>query len=49
LITKEPLKDIKEGTIDFLTGTVKTGGQLREGTIEKFKNLFENLGKKQDK
>jgi hypothetical protein len=49
LITKEPLKDIKEGTIDFLTGTVKTEGQLREGTIKKFKDLFENLGKKQDK
>ena len=49
LITKELLKDLKEGTIDFLKGTVKTEGQLREGTVEKFKNLFENLGKKQDK
>jgi len=49
LITKEPLKDIKQGTVDFLTGAVKTEGQLRDFTIKKFKDIFENLGKKQDK
>jgi hypothetical protein len=34
LITKEPIKDLRDGTIGFLRDVVKSGGQLK-GTLER--------------
>jgi len=45
LIKKEPIKDIQEGTVDFLQGAAKSAGQLTTYTLEVFKNLFETFGK----
>lgn len=41
LITKEPLKDIKEGTIDFFTDAIKTGGRLSETILKKLGILLQ--------
>jgi len=45
LIVKEPLKDIKEGTIDFLRGVVKTGGQFTQAMRDTSKAIFANSQK----
>jgi hypothetical protein len=42
LITKEPIKDIKDGTVGFLQDVVKSGGQFSEATLGKFGTLFKN-------
>lgn len=45
LIVKEPLKDIKEGTIDFLRGVVETGGQFTKAMRDTSRALFANSQK----
>jgi hypothetical protein len=42
LITKEPIKDIKDGTVGFLQDVVKSGGQLSETMFEGLGILFKN-------
>lgn len=34
LMTKEPIKDIRDGTVGFLRDVVRSGGQLSQGTLE---------------
>jgi hypothetical protein len=36
LISKEPLKDIGEGTVDFLRGVVSSGGRLGKTLYKEF-------------
>jgi len=45
LIVKEPLKDIKEGTIDFLRGVVETGGQFTKVMRDTSRAIFANSQK----
>jgi hypothetical protein len=45
LIVKEPLKDIKEGTIDFLRGVVETGGQFTKAMRDTSRAIFANSQK----
>jgi len=40
LIMKEPIKDIKDGTVGFLQDVVKSGGQLSQTMLGKFGILF---------
>ncbi len=40
LITKEPLSDIKEATVEFFSGTVKSSGQITRNTIDTVKSIF---------
>lgn len=42
LVTKEPLHDLKEGTVGFLTDVVKTGGQFSQEVLKKFGILQQN-------
>jgi len=39
-VTKEPLKDITEGTIDFISGVAGSGGQLGEGLFKSIEGLI---------
>ncbi|KPJ68506.1 MAG: hypothetical protein AMJ43_00075 [Coxiella sp. DG_40] len=48
LITKEPIKDIKEGTVNFIKDAVSTGGQITEKTYTTFRKSFELLSKKKN-
>ena len=41
LITKEPIKDIKEGTVNFIKDAVSTGGQITQKTYNAFRKSFE--------
>jgi hypothetical protein len=41
LIKKQPLKDIKEGTIDFISSVVDSGGQFTEKLLTGFGLVFE--------
>jgi hypothetical protein len=48
LITKEPVKDLKESTIGFFQDVVKGGGQFGRGVLNRLGGLFkpgENKGK----
>ena len=48
LITKEPVKDLKESTVGFLQDVVKGGGQFGRGIVDRLGGLFktnENKGK----
>jgi len=47
LITKELIKDVKEGTVGFLQDVVKSGGQFSETMLGKFGILFK--GKQNNK
>ncbi len=40
LITKEPVKDLKESTVGFIQDVVKGGGQLGRGVLDKLGGLF---------
>lgn len=40
IITKEPLEDIKEATIEFFSGAVKSSGQITTDTIDAVKGIF---------
>jgi len=42
-ITKEPLKDIRDGTLEFFRDTVQAGGQLRDGLLRPLNGLLESL------
>jgi hypothetical protein len=42
LITKQPITDIKEGTVGFLRDVVKSGGQLGKGVLDGLGGLFQN-------
>jgi hypothetical protein len=46
LITKEPVKDLKESTVGFLQDVVKGGGQLGRGMIDRLGGLFKSNEKK---
>jgi hypothetical protein len=41
LITKEPLKDVAEGTVGFLRGVVSTGGHLVKTLYKPFGGIFQ--------
>jgi hypothetical protein len=41
LITKEPIKDIEEGTVGFLTDAMETGGQFSKKILEKLGILLQ--------
>jgi len=45
LITKEPIKDIKDGTVGFLQDVVKNGGHFSQAMLEKFGILFKDKQK----
>jgi hypothetical protein len=40
LITKEPVKDLKESTVGFIQDVVKGGGQFGRGMLDKLGGLF---------
>jgi len=40
LITKEPVKDLKESTVGFIQDVVKGGGQFGRGMLDKLGSLF---------
>jgi len=46
IITKEPLKDIGEGTVDFMLGVVESGGQVTQKMFNTSKALFDGIKKK---
>ena len=48
LITKEPIKDIKEGTVNFIKDVVSTGGQITEKTYDAFRKSLGFLNKKKN-
>jgi hypothetical protein len=43
LLTKEPLKDLQAGTVDFIRQAIETGGRLPAGTLKAFGDLLEGL------
>jgi hypothetical protein len=40
LITKTPVKDVKEGTIDFVKDVVRGGGQFGQELLKRFESLM---------
>ena len=42
LIKKEPVKDIREGTVGFLKDVAATGGQFGKKVLARFETLFQN-------
>lgn len=47
LITKTPIKDIKEGTVGFLQDVVRNGGHFGQGMFRGFKSIL-SIGKNKD-
>ena len=48
LIKKQPLKDIKEGTIDFIASVVDGGGQFTENLLKGLGLTFDETNGKSD-
>jgi len=46
LITKEPVKDLKESTVGFIQDVVKGGGRLGRGIVDRVGGLFKSNEKK---
>jgi len=46
LVTQETLKDIGEGTVDFIRGAASTGGHLGQGLLKTFGDILEEPGEK---
>ena len=46
IITKEPLKDIKEGTINFLKEAANNSGQFGQAILQRFRDVFKSISKK---
>lgn len=44
IITKEPIKDISEGTLSFFQDVAKSGGKLGQGVLKTVNDVFRALG-----
>ncbi|MFB0525314.1 MAG: hypothetical protein ACETVZ_07210, partial [Phycisphaerae bacterium] len=43
IVTKEPLKDIKEGTINFLKEAANNSGQFGQAILQRFRDVFKSI------
>jgi hypothetical protein len=47
LISKEPIEDVKEATVDFLRGVVETGGQFTQKMRDSSTAIFKSIQKRE--
>ena len=48
LIKKEPIEDIRDGTVGFIQDVVRSGGQMSQAVLNKLGALFQNKQRKGD-